>query len=184
MLFGNNPNPLGVTGSHPIWSVDRNAWVGARDLNIGETVKTKDSVVVLKSRAKLDGLHKVYNLEIYKDHNFLVSTDKILVHNTCGEGWISKNIYSKLGSKNPELRKVFEEAMEKGAAKSTGQSGIKRLTGQGQKINGKWYQYELKTAPGSKYGDHRLYGNLEKWTNPKGVTQERVIFSEYIGGAH
>ena len=29
---------------------------------------------------------KVYNLEVYKDHNFLVSTDKILVHNTCWGG--------------------------------------------------------------------------------------------------
>ncbi len=32
---------------------------------------------------------KVYNLEVYKDHNFLVSTDKILVHNTCWGNKIS-----------------------------------------------------------------------------------------------
>ncbi len=30
-----------------------------------------------------EGRHTVYNLEIYKDHNFLVATDKILVHNSC-----------------------------------------------------------------------------------------------------
>ncbi|NJO01697.1 MAG: hypothetical protein HC880_08405 [Bacteroidia bacterium] len=81
--FGDNPNPLGVTGSHPIWSIDRNDWVGASELRIGEKVKTQEGLTVLKSRTKSDKRQKVYNLEIYKDHNFLVSTDKILVHNSC-----------------------------------------------------------------------------------------------------
>jgi hypothetical protein len=81
--FGDNPNPLGVTGSHPIWSTDRNDWVGAKDLQIGEKVKTQEGLTVLKSRTKSNKKQKVYNLEIYKDHNFLVSTDKILVHNSC-----------------------------------------------------------------------------------------------------
>jgi Pretoxin HINT domain len=81
--FGDNPEPLGVTGSHPIWSIDRNDWVGASELKIGEKVKTEEGLTVLKSRTKSDKKQKVYNLEIYKDHNFLVSTDKILVHNSC-----------------------------------------------------------------------------------------------------
>ena len=81
--FGDNPHPLGVTGSHPIWSIDRNDWVGASELKIGEKVKTHDGLTVLHSRIKSAERQKVYNLEVYKDHNFLVSKDKILVHNTC-----------------------------------------------------------------------------------------------------
>ena len=34
--------PIGVTASHPFWSVDRNGWVSAVDLEIGETLKTLD----------------------------------------------------------------------------------------------------------------------------------------------
>lgn len=81
--FGDNAKPLGVTGSHPIWSIDRNDWIGATDLKIGEKVKTQEGELTLVSKEKIEGKHKVYNLEIYKDHNFLVSTDKILVHNSC-----------------------------------------------------------------------------------------------------
>ena len=182
--FGDNPYPLGVTGSHPIWSIDRNDWVEASELRIGEKVKTHDGLTVLHSRIKSAERQKVYNLEVYKDHNFLVSTDKILVHNSCGDGWIGKDLYSKIGNKNPELRKVFEDAMGRGIARATGEAGIKRLSGKGQKIGNTFYQYELKTAPGSKYGDHRLYGNLEKWTNSEGIVEERIIFREYVKGAH
>ena len=88
--FGDNPHPLGVTGSHPIWSIDRNDWVGASELKIGEKVKTHDGLTVLHSRIKSAERQKVYNLEVYKDHNFLVSTDKILVHNSCVPEIISK----------------------------------------------------------------------------------------------
>ena len=93
--------------------------------------------------------------------------------------WIKKSLYSKLGKKNPELRKVFEDAMGKGVARAKGEAGIKQLGGKGVQIEGKWYQYELKTSPKSKYGNHRLYGNLKEWTNPKGVTEQRVIFETY-----
>ena len=86
LYFGDNEKPLGVTGSHPIWSVDRNDWVGATDLKIGEKVKTQDKEVTLVSKEKVEGRHTVYNLEVYKDHNFLVSANKILVHNSCWGG--------------------------------------------------------------------------------------------------
>ncbi|SKA40222.1 intein C-terminal splicing region [Chitinophaga eiseniae] len=85
LRFGENPIPLGVTGSHPIWSVDRNNWVNANDLRTGETVKTRNGSLVLTKKEKLDGFKTVYNLEVYRDHNYLVSSDAILVHNACFE---------------------------------------------------------------------------------------------------
>lgn len=101
--FGDNPNPLGVTGSHPIWSIDRNDWLGASELRIGEKVKTQDGLTILKSRTKSTEKQKVYNLEIYKDHNFLVSTDKILVHNSCIKG-ANLNQISKWVSTEPDMQ--------------------------------------------------------------------------------
>ena len=83
LYFEGNKNPLGVTGNHPFWSIDRNEWISTKELTIGERVKTYEGIIKLKHGKKLEGKHTVYNLEVYKEHNFLVSTDKILVHNSC-----------------------------------------------------------------------------------------------------
>jgi RHS repeat-associated protein len=90
LYFGENINLLAVTGSHPIWSEDNSDWVRADLLKVGEKVKTKDGDVVLRSREKQTGRIKVFNLEIYKEHNFLVGSDKILVHNTCWKERLNK----------------------------------------------------------------------------------------------
>lgn len=83
LRFDSREEPLGVTGNHPIWSLDRDDWVAAGRLRIGERVKTEAGHVRLASRVKSRETHPVYNLEVYRDHNFLVSRDKILAHNTC-----------------------------------------------------------------------------------------------------
>ena len=71
---------------HPFWSVDRDAWVKAQDLNIGETLRTQNGTTTLSQRQTLENKTIVYNLEIYRDHNYLVSKDRLLVHNTCPNG--------------------------------------------------------------------------------------------------
>jgi hypothetical protein len=96
LYFGNNPEPLIVTGSHPIWSMSQNKWVPAEALGNNEYVKTSVGKTNLISKEKLEGKQKVYNLEVYKDHNFFVSTDKILVHNSC---WPWKNV-------NPSISEI------------------------------------------------------------------------------
>lgn len=73
---------LGVTTNHPLWSNDRNEWVEAGDLNIGEYVTTKNGKSCLLNRRMLRGEHKVYNLEVNEIHNYYVSELGILAHNT------------------------------------------------------------------------------------------------------
>ena len=75
--------PIGATSSHPFWSLDRNEWVSVGELKIGETVKTKEGITQLSFKKKIEGLQTVYNLEIYREHNFLVSNRSLLVHNNC-----------------------------------------------------------------------------------------------------
>ena len=75
--------PIGATSLHPFWSVDRNDWVAIGELEIGETVKTKDGITQLTSKEQMEGLQIVYNLEIYKEHNYFVSNNALLVHNNC-----------------------------------------------------------------------------------------------------
>ena len=83
LFFGDTGKPVGVTGNHRFWSVDRNTWVMAAALNIGEKVKTTQGWQVLNQRTKQDHPETVYNLEIYRVHNYMVSESTLLVHNEC-----------------------------------------------------------------------------------------------------
>lgn len=83
LYFQGSTDSLGVTGTHPIWSLDRNEWVAANELRIGENLKTYKGKVVLTRKQKREGRHTVYTLEVYRDHNFFVSDNSILVHNEC-----------------------------------------------------------------------------------------------------
>lgn len=99
-LYFNNDtrDPLGVTPNHPLWSTDRNGWVRAGNLRIGEHVETKDNgVAKLTSRKRRPGRHKVYNLEVHKDHTYYVSNLGILAHNACSEDNIWKVVAKRLG---------------------------------------------------------------------------------------
>lgn len=71
-----------MTGTHPFWSADRQAWIKAADLQIGEQVKTQHGITTLTDRIEVVGEQTVYNLEVYQVHNYLVSDVGVLVHNS------------------------------------------------------------------------------------------------------
>lgn len=75
--------PIGATSTHPFWSLDRMDWVAVGELEVGERVKTIECVSSLLAKEKLKGQHRVFNLEIYREHNFLVAESGVLVHNSC-----------------------------------------------------------------------------------------------------
>jgi hypothetical protein len=77
--------PIGVTASHPFYSLSRNTWVSASQLYPSELVKTKDGSATFLYKKARAGLHCVYNLEIHRDHNYYVSEHKLLVHNNSGK---------------------------------------------------------------------------------------------------
>ena len=74
-------NAIGVTSTHPFWSLDRNAWVSAIDLKIGETLKTLSGTTVVESRSKREEPETVYNIEVEGDHVYRVGESGVLVHN-------------------------------------------------------------------------------------------------------
>ncbi len=73
--------PIGVTATHPFWSVDRNAWVSAINLEIGETLKTLTGTTVVQSRSRREEPETVYNIEVEGDHCYRVGESGVLVHN-------------------------------------------------------------------------------------------------------
>ena len=80
---GCRQDSLGVTGSHPIYSLDANRWVLASTLSTGNQVLTKSGAATVTSVKKLSGRRKVYNLEVRDLHNFLVGDCGVVVHNLC-----------------------------------------------------------------------------------------------------
>ena len=81
--------PLRGTGSHPLYSLDRADWVRVRDLQIGERLQTAEGAVSVEALEKVRGLHRVYNLEVEGDHEYLVGEAGVRAHNTC---WLDKAV--------------------------------------------------------------------------------------------
>ena len=69
------------TGGHPLWSLDRDDWVSVRDLQIGERLQTAEGAVSVEALEKVRGLHRVYNLEVEGDHEYLVGEAGVRAHN-------------------------------------------------------------------------------------------------------
>ncbi|USB31956.1 RHS repeat-associated core domain-containing protein [Paenibacillus sp. YPG26] len=89
------------------------------------------------------------------------------------DGFIKHSVYNEVRNKiGKKGIGEFLKAMDKGFVRAEGEAGITRLTGQGTKINGNWYQYELKNIS-KEFGDYRIYGN---WDDKLG----KVVFT-YFG---
>jgi hypothetical protein len=73
---------FGVTATHPFWSADRNDWVPAGELRIGERLLAADgSTPKVESFVLRDEPEPVYNLEVEGDHCYRVGSLGLLVHN-------------------------------------------------------------------------------------------------------
>ena len=69
------------TSSHPLYSLDRDDWVRVRDLQVGERLQTAEGAVTIEALEKVRGVHRVYNLEVEGDHEYLVGEAGVRAHN-------------------------------------------------------------------------------------------------------
>ncbi|HLP94661.1 MAG TPA: Hint domain-containing protein [Saprospiraceae bacterium] len=76
---------IGATPNHPFYSEDRQTYLPADALQTGERVKLASrQTAALLSKWKLETSSEVvYNLEVWRDHNFYVGENGVLVHNSC-----------------------------------------------------------------------------------------------------
>ena len=76
-----------TTSTHPVYSQDRSAFVPVGSLAIGERVRTADgwALVETLTRERGDG-QTVCNLEVEKDHTFLVGELGLVSHNDSAVG--------------------------------------------------------------------------------------------------
>src|SRR5690606_25623325 len=73
--------PLQATPSHPLFSADRNDWVAAGDVKLGERLQTADGTVRLAARLPALRHAPVFNLEVAERHAFYVHDAGVLAHN-------------------------------------------------------------------------------------------------------
>jgi RHS repeat-associated protein len=75
---------LEVTNQHPLFSADRNDWVRAGELLVGERLETRTGVTsVAQVEADRKGNIEVFNLEVAREHRYYVGVHGVLAHNEC-----------------------------------------------------------------------------------------------------
>jgi hypothetical protein len=69
------------TDNHPIWSVDRQAFVAVDQLQPGERLQSLDAELAVERVERVGYCPTVYNLEVHGQHVYHVAETSILVHN-------------------------------------------------------------------------------------------------------
>ena len=74
-------DPIGVTQKHPIFSLERNAWVQAGSLRPGESLRALQGVVRVLDVSRSPTSRPVYNIEVERAHSYHVGNAGVLAHN-------------------------------------------------------------------------------------------------------
>jgi Rhs family protein len=83
LTFTGKDEALSLTKQHPLFSITRQSWIPAAELEIGESIATRSGSLKLLSSEIIPGPHQVFNLEIQTAHNYYASTLGIVSHNVC-----------------------------------------------------------------------------------------------------
>ena len=151
LTFDAEKEPIVVTGSHPFYSLDRDTWISAGELQIGETVQTQYGKTALLARESLPGEHTVYNIEVEEVHEYLVGHARLRVHNSC-PGVSGGAPPPNMSPPGAGRRGAFREAKR--------QSGIPvsqqprrvgpNLDRRGKRQPGRTYEFEVPTEGGGR----------------------------------
>ncbi len=126
LFFSESKKPLSVTHNHPLYSLDRHAFVPAGMIRIGERLKTMQGEVRLLRRVVEEKRYQaVYNIEVWRGSNLLIGENLILALEPChvpfGDAdfdkmkapWAGqlrgpKTELIKIDRQNPELSRLLE----------------------------------------------------------------------------
>ncbi|QDU08161.1 polymorphic toxin-type HINT domain-containing protein [Gimesia aquarii] len=80
--------PISTTPNHPFWSVDRQEFVRADSLTVGERLQSLNGITTVMKISPRGPPEPVYNLEVQVKHTYYVADSGVLVHNgkNCGVG--------------------------------------------------------------------------------------------------
>ncbi len=123
------PIEIRATANHPFYSLARRDWVSAGDLALGEPVQTAHGAYALSAREPLPGTHRVYNLEVERDHEYLVSNVGARVHNAYPNANTLNHIF---GQARHNLDQVVQHFGSEQAAFDALQSGAQAAADAGR----------------------------------------------------
>nr|WP_281167514.1 polymorphic toxin-type HINT domain-containing protein [Actinopolyspora mortivallis] len=88
---GDATESVTATGEHPFWVPDRDEWVQAQDLQVGDRVRTAEGEQRLVTSIRTwTALQRVHNLTVDDTHTYYVALDgqdESLVHNSNTQCW-------------------------------------------------------------------------------------------------
>jgi hypothetical protein len=93
-------NPIGVTPEHPLYSLDRQGWIPARELQIGEVLRTIDGEARVESVMPRAERATVYNVEVSKYHTYFVGDVGVWAHNPCQLSQDAMKLQSQVKASN------------------------------------------------------------------------------------
>jgi hypothetical protein len=107
---------LRPTGTHRLYSADRDSWVSAVDLQVGEWLLTASGKARIASIDHVPGTHPVFNIEVEGDHEYFVSRAGVLSHNVdpC-DAW-ARRLSTVLGDVDPGALHPSSRGAPKGGA--------------------------------------------------------------------
>ncbi|MGV7108072.1 Hint domain-containing protein [Flavobacterium sp. U410] len=159
--FNDSEKIISPTTNHLLWSADREGWVSVGELGIGEHITTKEGILTLTSKEPNEGWHVVYDLEIYRDHNFLAGEQYVLAHN---------------------CEVTLQRMMNKAEAELTKKKGlVPHIEGDGAK----WVAISTKANKKAKFGKAANYTHRAEFTMKKGTLEwlkEKGINYEFLKG--
>lgn len=164
----NADSPIGTTASHPFWSEDRQTFVPAGELRIGEHLRSANRTHVQVSHItpRRGPPVPVYNFEVDGQHVYSVGADGLLVHNSCkfGSAEFGQMMHDKFGV----FLKEFTGKIPKDIRTDIGRTGVDasykymvQLRDQMGRFAGSFTHAELK--PESMSGLATFMSQMRSW---------------------
>lgn len=105
---------ISTTAPHPYWSADREAWVEAGELEVGERIASlDDGAVTLVDKAFEQAPTRVYNIEVDAEHAYRVGESGIWSHNAGSRVdlpdsmvWKDDGMYTEMGGPPGKLYNI------------------------------------------------------------------------------
>jgi len=109
LLISGEEEPIGTTDNHPFWSEDRQEYVPAGELRVGENLRTVNgSQTYVQSIRPRGPPEDVYNLEVEGAHTYHVGTTGVLVHNSCGNAGGKTSSIHRIGKEGEEAANIVK----------------------------------------------------------------------------
>lgn len=173
--------PIRCTPNHPFWSEERQEFVRADELHIGEALLCRNGIATLIRATPIDQQTEVFNLEVHRTHVYRVSESGVLVHNgdPCP---LARRVVSRI-KESPKLVRGAEKAgksVQKSIDRLTEELGRGNLNpGSGTKPIGKGIS-EARARNGARVYFRELHDGTIEILGKSNKANQGVVIKEIL----